>query len=234
MEAAFPKGPFATALGVCRLEMELAQGYPWLMREPAEARGALPVSDPDARDIQRFREGDDSAFEALVKRREREISQVAWRSLGDPEDAREAAQETFLRAYRALPKFRGEASFRTWLTGIALNVCRNRAAAAEERVRRHSQSTDCGEEEEAPAAPALPDPSPSPESRALGGELKEALGRALLALSAEHREILVLREIQGMDYDEMAVVLGLPVGTVKSRLGRARQALREHLRGVWP
>lgn len=214
--------------------MELVAVYPWRMTQAERPLSVGAPADLDASDVALFQRGQDGAFEALVRRREREVYQVAWRLLGDPEDAREAAQESFLRAFRALRKFRGEASFRTWIIGITINVCRNRAAAAEEKVRRRSRSTEPQEEDDPPEGLPVVDGAPGPERQVYGGELKEALGRALMALPSEHREILVLREVQGLEYEELADALSLPVGTVKSRLCRARQALRELLEGVWP
>jgi len=214
--------------------MELAAVYPWSMTQAERPLIAGAALDLDASDVARFQRGNEEVFEDLVRRREREVYQVAWRLLGDPEDAREAAQESFLRAFRSLKRFRGEATFRTWIIGITINVCRNRAAAAEEKVRRRSRSTEPQEEDDPPEGLPVVDGAPGPERQVYGGELKEALGRALLALPAEHREILVLREVQGLEYEQLAAALDLPVGTVKSRLCRARQALRELLQGVWP
>jgi len=214
--------------------MELVAVYPWPMTQAERPLSAGAPADLDASDVARFQRGQEEAFEALVQRREREVYQVAWRLLGDPEDAREAVQESFLRAFRSLKKFRGEATFRTWVIGIAINVCRNRVATAEEKVRRRSRSTEPQEEDDPPEGLAVVDGAPGPERQVYGAELKEALGRALLTLPTEHREILVLREVQGLEYEELAAALDLPVGTVKSRLCRARQALRELLQGVWP
>jgi RNA polymerase sigma-70 factor (ECF subfamily) len=204
---------------------------PW----PSVHRRATAVADPDAALLERGRAGDEAALEALVSRHEGEIYRVCRRLLPDREDALDATQETFLRAFRALRDFRGEAAFRTWIFGIALNACRSRVASAEARPRRHrvalvSADPDGGAAVELP----LPDPSPGPEERAYGGELRQALASALARLSPEHRAILVLREIEELEYDDLAGVLGLTPGTVKSRLARARAALRQALAGVWP
>ena len=210
----------------------------YALHMPADefASAARPMrNDPDAMDVSRFQEGDEVAFEELVRRREREVYQVAYRLLGDREDAQEAVQEAFLIAFRSLKGFRGDAAFRTWLVGITINVCRNRAAKAEEKVRRRSLPADPAPADgETPGPLPLRDPAPGPDQRLLGDELRRALDRALALLAPEHREIVVLREVQGMEYEELAAALGCPVGTVKSRLCRARQALREVLEGVWP
>ena len=204
------------------------------VRLPFRAASAT-FADPDALEVDRARAGDEAAFETLVARHERAVWSVARRLLGHDEDAFDAVQDTFLRVFRALPRFRGEATFRTWVIGIAINVCRSRRASAEWRRRRLT-------DELAPADPAsgraverpLADRSPGPEAAAHAGELRAALDRALAALSRAHREIVVLREVEGLDYDELARALGCRVGTVRSRLARARAALRAALEGVWP
>jgi RNA polymerase sigma-70 factor (ECF subfamily) len=192
-------------------------------------------ADPDAADVARFRAGDDEAFEPLVMRREKEIYRLCSRMLRHPDDALDATQETFLRAFRGLRSFREDATFRTWITGIALNVCRNRFASAATRMSQRSVAL-AAEDPKTGLAHTIdpPDPRPDPESAACGAELGLALERALAALAPEFREALLLRQMQDLDYDEMARVLGCPVGTVKSRLSRARAALRVALEGVWP
>jgi RNA polymerase sigma-70 factor (ECF subfamily) len=189
----------------------------------------------DCADVARFRTGDEGAFESLVARSEGEIYRLARRMLGDSEEAQDAAQETFLRAFRALPSFRGEAAFRSWLIGIALNVCRNKRSSAAARARRLSvalveEDPETGD----PVERDLADPRPDPEAATQQAETRHALGLALGRLATEHREILLLREMEGLEYDEIAGALGCPLGTVKSRLCRARAALRVALEGVWP
>jgi len=190
-------------------------------------------AEADERDVARFKAGEEAAFERLVRRHEREVYRLALRLLRNPDDALEVAQETFLRAYRGLSSFRGEAAFRTWLYGIALNAARTRQASLSKSLSRAQRLE--GDEDD-PPSPLLSvsDPAPSPENRALGGELKEALLAALSRISPEHREILLLREVEGLDYGEVGALLGIPEGTVKSRLARARRAVREALEGIWP
>jgi RNA polymerase sigma factor (sigma-70 family) len=184
--------------------------------------------------VARCRSGDAAAFEALVHRHEGEIYRLCLRLLGDREDATEATQETFLRVYRSLPRFRGDAAFRTWTWGIAVNVCRNRVKTVAARIAARCEPV-VGENEDGEVVELpLTDSNPGPEAAAYGGELRRALLRALGAISSDHREILVLREIEGLEYHELAGVLGCAEGTVKSRLARARGALRHALAGVWP
>jgi RNA polymerase sigma-70 factor (ECF subfamily) len=121
------------------------------------------------------------------------------------------------------------------VTGIALNVCRNKLASAAERQRRRSISLVSDDPETGEPRVVDPaDPQPGPDSVALAGELREALARALAALAPEQREILLLREMEGLEYEDLARTLGCAVGTVKSRLCRARAALRAALEGIWP
>ena len=214
-------------------EADLA--YPSFMGGWAGPASGLPGGDADYDDVQRFKDGSEDAFEALVTRYEAEMYRVAFRLLQSREDAMEAVQESFLRAYRALPKFRGDSTFRTWLTGITINVCRNIAASAGQRGRTQEVPIDetdpeTGEERSLP----LRDSKPDPEAEILASELRSALMKALGELTVEHREVLVLREIMSLEYDEMAGALGCAVGTIKSRLARARDALRGRLKGVWP
>ncbi len=200
----------------------------------------VPLSTPagldaDAGDVARFRAGDDAAFEPLCLRREAEVFRLCSRMLGNADDALDAAQETFLRAFRSLRAFRGEATFRTWLTEIAINVCRNRLTSAAARAARQTvalviEDAETGETRVADP----PDIRPGPEAEARGLELGCALEKALAAIAPEYREALLLREMQGLEYEEMAAALGCPLGTIKSRLNRARAALRQALEGVWP
>ena len=192
---------------------------------------ASAAHDADAIDVARIRAGDLDAFETLVRRHEATVYRVAFRMLGNRDDAADTVQDTFLRAYRAVSRFRGDAAFRTWLVGIAINVCRTRLTSAPARMARRSESLD--EEREDAPRPALPDRRPSPEDAALGAELRAAVAAALRRLPAEHREVLVLREVEGLEYGELASVLRCRLGTVKSRLARARAALRAALEGVW-
>lgn len=196
------------------------------------------VSDPidwEASAVRRFQAGDEVAFEELVSRREGDVYRLARRMLGDADDALDATQDVFLRAYRALPRFRCDATFRTWLLGIAVNVCRSRLTSRAARERRRNVPLETTLREDGDLPRALPAaPGPDPERAAQGAELAAALERALAGLSPEHREILLLREMEGLEYEELASTLDCAVGTVKSRLARARGALREAMEALWP
>ncbi len=210
--------------------------YPWTMDERGPTDKTLHRDwDADAASVARFQAGDEEAFEALVRSREKEVYRTALRILGDPEDAMEAAQETFIRVFRSLKGFRNDASFKTWITGICINVCRTMLSSSAGRMKRRStglikESRADGDDLD----PGIPDRAPDPSSSALGSELNAALAKALMILSPEHREVIVLRDIQDLDYDEVGEILDCPAGTVKSRLSRAREALRLALEGIWP
>ena len=170
------------------------------------------------------RRGELSAFEELVRKYEKRVYAVALRSSGSPEDAADITQEVFLRAWRSIGTFRGDSGFSTWLFRITMNMCVDHA--------RHKQSQpQCqplviGEED---AERPIPDTAPTPEEHLDNSELGRELAAALDAVSEEHRRIVLLRDVSGMSYTEIAEVLEISEGTVKSRLARARVALRRIL-----
>ena len=166
--------------------------------------------------------GDEDAFAALVRRYEDKVYGLALRVLDSPEDAADAAQEAFLSAWRGLPAFRGEAGFSTWLYRLTMNAAVD--SLRRNRRQRGQLSLDDGER-----APDLADGGPGPQERAEHAELREAVAAGLTQLSDDHRQVLVLREVRGLRYEEIAQVLALDLGTVKSRIARARTALRKIL-----
>jgi RNA polymerase sigma-70 factor (ECF subfamily) len=174
--------------------------------------------------VEAFQGGDVSAFDLLVSRWDRKIQGAVYRVVGPSEDVRDITQEAFLKAYRALPLFRKEARFSSWLYQIALNLCRDRL-----RRSRRSQaevSLDLlGESGEAP----LSNPGPSAVELIEAREISRTVGAAVWALPEDHREVIVLKEYEGLTFQEIADVLGLPVSTVKTRLYRGLGLLRECL-----
>lgn len=165
------------------------------------------------------------AFEALVTAYEHRVYALALRSSGNEYDARDIVQEVFLRVYRSLGSFRGDSGFSTWIYRIAMNICvdfaRRSAAAPQLAVLD-------GEDD---ATRTLPDGNLShqPETAAEAAELRDEIQLALAELTEEHRTIVLLRDVSGLSYDEIARTLQLTEGTVKSRLARARKSLREIL-----
>nr|WP_300187033.1 sigma-70 family RNA polymerase sigma factor [uncultured Agathobaculum sp.] len=173
--------------------------------------------------LTRARRGDTAAFEELVRLYEKRVYAVALRSSGNPEDAADIVQEVFLRAWRSIESFRGDSGFSTWLFRITMNLCVDHARHKHAQPQTQPIVTD--DETERP----LPDPAPTPEEHLDNRELGRELAAALEEISEEHRRIVLLRDVSGMSYTEIAEVLEISEGTVKSRLSRARIALRKVL-----
>lgn len=170
--------------------------------------------------------GDAHAFAHLVERYEKTVYHHALRLVGSREDAADVTQEVFWKAWRALPSFRKESSFSTWLYRLTDNACLDLLRREKKRRGDTSLETDEG----LSLAQQLPHPAPSPQDHVEAQERQTALEQGLAQLSEEHRRILVLREISGLSYQEIGSILGLSDGTVKSRLARARMALANYLR----
>jgi RNA polymerase sigma-70 factor (ECF subfamily) len=173
----------------------------------------------DASLLARLRAGDGRAFEEMVTAYQHRVFGVALRMLGNRAEAEDIAQDTFLRAHRALGEFRGEARLGTWLYAIASRLCLNRLASG---ARRHEQHNDLALSQ-APAEGA--DAAGTLER----GELEAALREAVAALPEDRRIVVVLRDLEGLGYEEIAEVLGVPLNTVRSRLHRARLDLKAKL-----
>ena len=168
--------------------------------------------------ISRARTGDREAFSALVEQYRDNVYRLAYRMCGNEYDADEAAQEAFVAAWRALPNFRGDAKFSTWLYRLTTN-------AAIDVMRREKRRQTIGDGEMIEVA----DESDSPQETVERTEQQEAVQKALATLSDEYREVLLLRYMEELDYAEIAEVLKLPSGTVKSRINRAKAALKTAL-----
>ena len=176
--------------------------------------------------MRRVQDGELDAFEELVKAHEKTVYNLALRMTGNPQDAEDMAQEAFLKAYRSLPDFRGESKFSVWLYRIVSNVCLDHLRRQGRRPASSlTQEDGDGEEQQWD----VPDESQSPE-RLLEQKLtREAVQRGLEQLPPDQRQILLLREIRGMSYEEIGETLGLEPGTVKSRIFRARKKLCAYL-----
>ena len=174
--------------------------------------------------VAKARRGDVSAFEELVTRYERRVYAAALRSSGSPEDAADITQEVFLRAWRSMENFRGDSGFSTWLFRITMNMCVDHARRRQ--TQPQTQPLVQGEEDD---ERPIPDTAPTPEEHLENSELGRELAAALDEVSDEHRRIVLLRDVSGMSYTEIAELLEISEGTVKSRLSRARIALRKIL-----
>jgi RNA polymerase sigma-70 factor (ECF subfamily) len=174
--------------------------------------------------LDRLRAGDAPAFEELVMTYQHRVFGVALRMLGNRAEAEDVAQEAFVRAHRALGAFRGDAKLSTWLYAITSRLCLNRLASGERRMARQGED----------ALLRLSDAGPRPDAALERRELETALGRAIAELPEDRRIVVVLRDIEGLSYEEIAQVLELELGTVRSRLHRARTELKEKLERFLP
>jgi RNA polymerase sigma-70 factor (ECF subfamily) len=173
----------------------------------------------DAELLDRCRGGSGEAFGMLLERHQGAFFNLAFRILGDREDAMDALQDSCVKAWRAVGEMRGPA-FRSWMNSIVVRTCLDRV-----RARRPQSPL---EDQEGQVIP-LPDPRPGPESEAISRERVRAIEGGLRTLSAEHRAVLLMRDLSGMSYEEIADSLDVPIGTVRSRLARARMHLQAEL-----
>jgi RNA polymerase sigma-70 factor (ECF subfamily) len=172
--------------------------------------------------------GDARAFRALVERYQRRIVQLALGMTKDPDEAMDIAQETFVRVHRYLPSFKGDSSFFTWTYRIAMNLCLDA-----QRRRGRAERVDVEEGNQAEIEAAMDPPSAAlsgPQRQTLNAELRGRIEDALSSLSENHRAILLLREVEGLSYEELSKVLGIRKGTVMSRLFHARLKMQNQLR----
>ena len=181
----------------------------------------------DATLVERCRQGDDLAWEALVRRWQGRVYGLAWHYLGNAEDARDAAQEAFVRVYRQLGSFDGD-RFQAWLLRITRNLCLDQLRRR--KTRPPLEELRAADEDD--AAPT--DVAPSPEQAWLSGARRRVVHEALRRLDGPNREVILLKDIQGLKLGEIAGMLGLPIGTVKSRAHRARLELARHVIAIDP
>ena len=173
--------------------------------------------------VEAFQGGDTAVFDILVQRWDRKIQGAIYRFVGASEDARDLCQEAFLRAYRGLRTFKKDARFSSWLYQIALNVCRDRLRRRRGRTVVSLDELDEGGQEAAVV------PGPSPLELAEARDISDRVARAVASLAEEQREVIVLKEYEGLTFAEIAEVLGVPLSTVKTRLYRGLVQLRQRL-----
>ncbi len=197
---------------------------------------AQSVAVRDAELVQRFNGGDESAFLEIMMRYQAKIFTITQGLLHNRADAEEITQDTFIRAHRNLGGFRGDSSLATWLHRIAVNLARNRYWYFFRRRRHATVSLDCpiGEEGDATLADLISTDAPDPARVSTREEFSALVSECMDSLEPHHREILVLRNVQNHSYDEIAGRLGINVGTVKSRIARARESLRVKLAETCP
>lgn len=180
--------------------------------------------------IRKLRERDEKAFREVVRRYGDQVFNMTYRMLGNREEAEDVAQEVFITVFKSIDSFRGDSKFSTWLYRITANTCKNRIKYL---ARRHDRSKDEYDERidrsQAAGAVATPSTPQRPDTALEGLELELQLQDVIASLDEDHRLLVVLRDIQELSYDEICEITGLPEGTVKSRLHRARAALKDKL-----
>jgi len=192
----------------------------------------LPQGD-DNYYVSMCQKGNTDAFQVLVERHQKKMLNIAYRITGDYEEACETVQEAFLSAFKAIKKFRGEASFSTWLTGITMNHARNRLRKIRSISHHEGVSIDDPVENETGQISYYPAAQEKPALEQLEKkELQAKVQECIATLTDEFREVLVLRDMQEFSYDEIRDILSIPEGTIKSRLFRAREAMKNCLRHV--
>jgi RNA polymerase sigma-70 factor (ECF subfamily) len=186
--------------------------------------------------VRRFNMGDEGAFAEIVSRYRSKMFSIAMCHLRNHADAEEIAQDTFIRAHRGLARFRGDSSLATWLHRIAFNLSRNRYKYYFCRRRHAMLSLDCplNSDNEATFSDLIASENPSPAREATSGEFAELVDDCMSKLGTRQREILVLRNGKDQSYGEIAQTLGISIGTVKSRIGRAREKLRQLISLAYP
>ncbi|MCX7785323.1 MAG: sigma-70 family RNA polymerase sigma factor [candidate division WOR-3 bacterium] len=192
-----------------------------------EVLKALPLTDAEL--VKRAQQGNTSAFEELVRRYERKVYNLVYRMLGNEEDAKDALQDTFIRAYRFIKKFKGKSSFYTWLYRIAANVCFTRLKTRKTKEPEVGVSLDEPIIDESEMPRELPDYKESPEHLFHRQQLQKALQDAINELPSDYRSVVILRDLQGLSNKEVSKALNLSIAAVKSRLHRGRVFLRNRL-----
>lgn len=187
------------------------------------------MSDNERTLVERAQSGDIEAFEKLIEGCQKKVFNIAFRMIGNYEDANELAQEVFLKAFRSIKKFKGDSLFSTWIYKVTSNVCLD-----EIRKRKNKMVFSLDEEIEygdGEIKRQIPDNAPTPEVEAELNEIKKVVNKSIQELPSDYKSIIILRDIQGLSYEEISRIFECPEGTVKSRINRARQALKKILQG---
>jgi len=187
----------------------------------------LSVDASDLSLVQRVQRGDKGAFDALVLKYQHKVVKLVMRYVRNPAEAEDVAQEAFIKAYRALPKFRGDSAFYTWLYRIAVNTARNSIASRQRRPLDYE--ADLSENEQS-AVESRMRHTDTPEANVLSEEIHRTVNRAVEELPEDLRTAIILREVEGLSYEEIAQAMDCPVGTVRSRIFRAREAIDRNLK----
>jgi RNA polymerase sigma-70 factor (ECF subfamily) len=207
-------------------------GRPSVRKQQTPRRAVRPVPLEDAELIEKVRNGNAEAFGQLVRKYQDRVFNTCWRICGHLEDARDLTQDAFLKAYEQLPGFRQQSGFYTWIFRVAVNLALSHRRDAKRRrtVSLDDAQSMAGTQAEGLAKRIGRASANDPAQAVSRAELQGYVTRALQALDDDHRAVVVLRDIEGFDYQEISEILGIPSGTVKSRLHRARRAICESVR----
>ena len=193
-------------------------------------RTLMTAETPDLTLVQRVQQGDRRAFDQLVLRYQHKVLKLVMRYVRNHAEAEDVSQEAFLKAYRAIHSFRGDSAFYTWIYRIAINTAKNTLVSAKRRPLDYD--LDLQDPEQAERSGRLRDDA-TPESLLLAEEIRETVDRAMSALPEDLRRAVMLREYEGLSYEEIAATMNCPVGTVRSRIFRAREAIDRQLRPIF-
>lgn len=191
---------------------------------------AGPIVDVDAALVERVQRGDQRAFEMLVVKYQRRIERLIARMVRDTDLVEDIAQETFIRAYRALPNFRGESAFYTWLYRIAVNTAKKALLGLRRDPLITESALAASEDDDGSRVENELTNGETPESVMASKQIAETVNQAIEALSEDLRQAITLREIEGLSYEEISEMMNCPIGTVRSRIFRAREAIASRLR----
>jgi RNA polymerase sigma-70 factor (ECF subfamily) len=191
----------------------------------------VTVEESDLVLVKRVQRGDKTAFDLLVRKYQHKVVKLVLRYVRNPAEAEDIAQEAFIKAYRALPQFRGDSAFYTWMYRIAINTAKNSLASRDRSPIAYDLDLTDPEESHS-VQTRLQDPD-TPEGMALTEEIRQIVNSAIEGLPEELKTAIVLRELDGLSYEEIAAAMECPVGTVRSRIFRAREAIDKRLREVF-
>ena len=207
------------------IEVAAPRPYPW------EERARMSADASDLSLVRRVQRGDKGAFDALVLKYQHKLVKLVMRYVRNPAEAEDIAQEAFIKAYRALPQFRGDSAFYTWLYRIAINTAKNAVVSRDRNPVEYD--LDRSNTDESYDMQGRMKDSETPEGLVLTDEIRSTVNAAIDALPDDLRTAIVLRELEGLSYEEIAAAMACPVGTVRSRIFRAREAIDRRLREVF-
>jgi RNA polymerase sigma-70 factor, ECF subfamily len=193
--------------------------------------GAMSADASDLSLVRRVQRGDKGAFDALVLKYQHKLVKLVMRYVRNPAEAEDIAQEAFIKAYRALPQFRGDSAFYTWLYRIAINTAKNAVVSRDRSPIEYNVDRE-NSDESYDMQGRMKDPD-TPEGLVLTDEIRSTVNAAIESLPEDLRTAIVLRELEGLSYEEIAAAMDCPVGTVRSRIFRAREAIDRRLREVF-